>query len=341
MPATRNLAELEDALSEPTAAAINALAASPGDIVVLGAGGKMGPSLARMARRAADSAGGLRRVIAVSRFSSAATADDLRGAGVEAVSADLSSREAWDRLPDAANVIYMVGQKFGTQDAPGRTWFTNTVLPAFAAHQYRNSRIVAFSTGNVYPLTLPADGGSKESDAPAPIGEYAQSCLGRERVFEYAATTWGTRIAILRLNYAVDLRYGVLVDLALKVQAGLPVDLAMGHVNCIWQGDANAAALASLTAATTPATVLNLTGTQTLSVREVALRLGEAFGRAPIFRGGEGAVALLSDASRTAARLGPWRVDEQTLIEWVAAWVKAGNSVSGKPTHFEETEGRF
>lgn len=341
MTAPATLAELEDRLSEPSPAAIEALARCPGDVIVLGAGGKMGPSLAAMARRAATAAGGTRRVIAVSRFSAPGAADLLTTRGVEVLRADLAEPASWPTLPDAPNVIYMIGQKFGTHDAPERTWHTNTAVAAFAAARYRRARIVAFSTGNVYPL-VPAPGpGSREVDPPAPLGEYAQSCLGRERAFAYAATTWGTAVTLLRLNYAVDLRYGVLVDLALKVRDRQPIDLSMGWFNCLWQGDANALALASLGDAATPATVCNLTGPATCSVREVATTLGAHLGTAPVFTGTEQPTALLSDASAILARHGPPRVDERTLIAWVAAWVARGGPTSGKPTHFEQREGRF
>ncbi|MBK8247785.1 MAG: NAD-dependent epimerase/dehydratase family protein [Gemmatimonadetes bacterium] len=341
MLAPTTLTELEDRLSDPSPAAIEALARCPGDLIVLGAGGKMGPSLATMARRAATAAGGSRRVIAVSRFSAPGAADLLAARGVEVLRADLAEPESWSTLPDAPNVIYMVGQKFGTHDAPERTWHTNTAVASFAAARSRHARIVAFSTGNVYPLVAAPGPGSKEGDPPAPLGEYAQSCLGRERAFAYAAATWGTAVTLLRLNYAVDLRYGVLVDLALKVRDRRPIDLSMAWFNCIWQGDANALALATLGDAASPATVYNLTGPATTSVREVATTLGARLGVTPTFTGIEHPTALLSDASPLLARHGPLRVDERTLIDWVATWVTQGGPTSGKPTHFEQREGRF
>jgi nucleoside-diphosphate-sugar epimerase len=301
----------------------------------------MGPSLTLMVRRAAIAAGSPRRVIAVSRFSSPHVSDQLEQSGVAVHRADLGDADVWATLPDAPNVVYMVGQKFGTRDAPERTWHTNTAIASFAAARYRRARIVAFSTGNVYPLVPAPGGGSREGDTPGPIGEYAQSCLGRERAFEYAASTWGTRVAILRLNYAVDLRYGVLVDLALKVRDHRPIDLSMGWFNCIWQGDANALALTTLGDATVPATVFNLTGPATWSVREAAKILGTRLGVDPVFVGEEQPTALLSDASRLLALHGPLGIDDTTLLDWVASWVRAGNPTSGKPTHFEQREGRF
>jgi nucleoside-diphosphate-sugar epimerase len=339
--APTTLADLEDRLSEPSPAAIEALVRCPGDIIVLGAGGKMGPSLTAMARRAATAAGGRRRVFAVSRFSSPGPAEHLAAQGVEVLRTDLADPDSWATLPDCPNVIYMVGQKFGTTDAPERTWYTNTAIAAFAAARYRHARVVAFSTGNVYPLVSAPGPGSRESDPPGPLGEYAQSCLGRERAFQYAASTWGTRVAVLRLNYAVDLRYGVLVDLALRVRERRPIDLSMGWFNCIWQGDANALALASLGDTTAPAAVFNLTGLAALSVREVASTLGARLGVAPVFTGTEQPTALLSDATALWSRHGLPRVEEATLISWVAAWIQQGGPTSGKPTHFEQREGTF
>ena len=301
----------------------------------------MGPSLARMARRAADLAGAPRRVFAVSRFPGTETAARLEHDGLIVVRADLGEPGAWERLPDAPNVIFMAGQKFGTNDAPGRTWHTNTVVPALAAARYRSSRIVAFSTGNVYALTPPAAGGSREGDPPAPVGEYAMSCLGRERVLEHAAATRGTRVAILRLNYAVDLRYGVLVDIARRVRGGEPVDVAMGWVNCIWQGDANAAAISALGHAAAPPFVLNLTGPETLRVRDLAGAFAARFGCAVSFSGTEAADALLSNTTRLQEWWGRPRVTAPALVDWVADWLARGGETSGRPTHFEQREGAF
>lgn len=341
MNAPRSIAELEDRLSRPSEAAIAALRDLPGDIVILGAGGKMGPSLATMARRAADAAGTPRRVVAVSRFNSDAAARALMERGVVVARADLADPAAWRSLPDASLVVYMVGQKFGTQGAPGRTWHTNTVIPAFATDRYRDARFAAFSTGNVYPLTPVARGGSREDDAPAPVGEYAMSCLGRERVFEHAAATWGTRSTILRLNYAVDLRYGVLVDIAQQIMVGAPVDVTMGWVNCLWQGDANALALASLGVAAAPPTMLNLSGPETLRVRDVAATLATRLGANVTIRGEEAPDALLSNTQALQSRLGAPSVSADDLMSWVAAWLAAGGETSGKATRFEQREGAF
>ncbi|HEY2366912.1 MAG TPA: NAD-dependent epimerase/dehydratase family protein, partial [Polyangiaceae bacterium] len=250
-----------------------------------------------MARRALEELGRRDRVIAASRFSSAKAEQSLRAAGIETIKCNLLDRGAVAALPDAPNVVFMAGQKFGTRDAPSSTWAMNVVLPSIAAERYAASRIVAFSTGNVYALTPVRAGGSRESDTPAPVGEYAMSCLGRERVFEDAAARRGTPVAIVRLNYAVDLRYGVLVDIASRVLGGNPVDLRMGHVNVIWQGDANDWALRCLAhASATPPFLVNVTGRETLSVREIATLFGAMFGRAPVFTGAEAPDALLSNA---------------------------------------------
>ena len=335
--------ELDDALSTPRDATIEALRRSPGDIVVLGAGGKMGPTLARMAARAAQAADGARRrrVVAVSRFTSPQVRRDLERHGVETVPCDLLDESAVAHLPDAPNVIFMAGQKFGTSDAPARTWMMNVVVPAYCARRYANARIVAFSTGNVYPLTPVASGGATERTEPAPIGEYAASCLGRERVFEHAAATHGTRVAIVRLNYAIDLRYGVLTDLAVRVARREPVPVAMGHVNVIWQGDANRAALELLPLASTPPFVVNVTGSETLSVRDLAARLGTRLGVEPRYEGREAADALLSNTARQRDTLGPPEMPIDTLLDWVAEWIRRGQPLLGKPTHFETRDGSY
>lgn len=337
----QNEEQLDDLLSEPTSSVLDALNECGGDIVVLGAGGKMGPSLARMARRAADELNESRRVIAVSRFSSAGTASRLEEKGIEVVRADLGNPEAIRALPKAPNVIYMAGQKFGTTDAPARTWFANTAVPAWVAHHYRASRIVAFSTGNVYGLTPGIAGGSREEDTLAPVGEYAASCVGRERMFEYAAGVRGTQVAIIRLNYAVDLRYGVLVDIALRVRRGEPVDVTMGWLNCIWQGDANAVALAALRQVSTPVAVFNVTGPETLSVRALAMQFARRFGTTAVIHGAEATDALLSDTTRMQSTFGVPRVPAGRLVEMVGDWLESGGTTLDRATHFEERGGAF
>jgi dTDP-4-dehydrorhamnose reductase len=334
---------LDDLLSTPREATVAALGRAPGDIIILGAGGKMGPTLARMAARAAADAdrGARRRVIAVSRFSSPEAMRALQAAGVETLRCDLLDRDAVVRLPDAPNVIYMAGQKFGTSDAPSRTWMQNVVVPSICAERYSGSRIVAFSTGNVYPLTPATSGGSREDDMLGPVGEYAASCVGRERVLEHFAATRRTTVAIARLNYAVDLRYGVLVDIASAIAQGRSVPLAMGHVNVIWQGDANRVALELLPHASSPPLVVNVTGGETIAVRAAAAELARRMGREVTFAGTESPTALLSDSSRMRKLLGPPEMPLGTLLDWVAGWVAAGRPLLGKPTGFEKRDGAF
>ncbi|MFI6925436.1 NAD-dependent epimerase/dehydratase family protein [Nonomuraea spiralis] len=335
--------ELEERLATPSAALVADAAHLDGDLVVLGAGGKMGPSLVRLARRALDAAGrGSARVYAVSRWSDGRAARALADEGADVVAHDLMGGDDLAGLPDAANVVFMVGAKFGTSAAPYQAWAVNAALPAAVARRYRGSSIAAFSTGNVYPLVDVARGGSAEEDRPDPVGEYAMSCLGRERVFEHAAAAYGTRVAILRLNYAVDLRYGVLADLAATVSAGEPVDLTTGHVNVVWQGYANEVALRSLRHARAPeAFTLNLTGPETASVRRTAARLAAAMGTEASFTGGESGTALLSDASRCHGLFGYPDVPLDTLIAWQAGWLSRGLPLSGKPTKFAVRDGRF
>ena len=334
-------AALEERLSRPTPLMRDALRAVPGDVVVLGAAGKMGPSLARMLRRALDALGRADRVIAVSRFSAPGAERPLRDAGVETVRCDLGDRAALARLPDAPTVVYMAGQKFGTSDAPARTWAMNVLVPAAAAERYAGARIVAFSTGNVYPLT-PADaGGSREEDALTPVGEYANSCVGRERVLEHVTARTGSPLAVVRLNYAVDLRYGVLVDVAAKVLRGEPVDVRMGWANVIWQGDANAQAIACLAHAAQPPLVVNVTGPERLSIRDVAHRFAERFGREARIVGEEAPDALLSSTERARRLFGAPAVSADRLIDWVAAWLLGGGRLLAKPTHFEARDGRY
>jgi len=332
--------ELEDRLSEPTAAVIETLGALGGDIIVLGVGGKMGPSLARMARRGSDAAGVRRRIVGVSRFR-AGGETDLRKHGIEAISCDLLDAAAVAKLPDAANVLFLVGRKFGSTGDEAGTWAINSYLPGVVCARYRGSRIVALSTGNVYPLVSASGAGSRETDSPQPVGEYAMSCLGRERVFEHFSRPYGIPVAVIRLNYACDLRYGVLVDLARKVLAGEPIDLGMGYFNTIWQGDASAMVLRAFAHAASPPKIINVTGTEKLSVRAVAERFAQLMNRPVRFTGTEADTALLSDARYGLGLLGPLRVGADQLIEWVAGWVIRGGRSLGKPTHFESRDGRF
>ncbi len=334
----RNEADLEERLSRPTPSLPTVLSRIDGDIVVLGAGGKMGPSLARMAKRANPA----RRVVAVSRWSDPSRADALRSQDVEIVHADLLDPRAIAALPDAPNIVFMAGQKFGTAASPASTWAMNAAVPAFVGERYAGSRTVVFSTGNVYALTPPAAGGARESDPLQPIGEYASSCLARERLFSAAAARHASPVAIVRLNYAHDLRYGVLTDIAAKVLRDEPVDLGMSFVNVIWQGDANAMALAALARAAAPEPyVVNVAGPDILRVPALARAIGERLHRTPTFTGTEAPDALLSNASQMHELTGDALLPLETLLDWVAGWVRDGGQLLGKPTGFERRDGRF
>src|SRR5258706_6541529 len=270
---------LEDLLSEPTPGVIATLAKIEGDVIVLGAAGKMGPSLARMIKRASDAAGTKRRVIGVARFSARNAEAQLRSDGVETIQCDLLDEAAVDLLPGASNVLYLAGMKFGATGQEAMTWAMNSYVPAVVSKKYCRSRIVALSTGNVYGLTPVKDGGSPEAVLPSPVGEYAMSCLGRERIFEYFSRQVMIPMELIRLNYACDLRYGVLVDLAQRVWSGKPIDLAMGYFNTIWQGDANAMILQAFGHTTCPPSIFNVTGPETLGVRAICERFGQIMGR--------------------------------------------------------------
>lgn len=336
------IADLEDQLSQPTDGVRETLSSIPGDVMVLGAGGKMGPSLARMVRRALDELGQRdRRVFAASRFSSSATAAELRSHGVETIVCDLLDRDAVRKLPDVPNVICMAGQKFGTSQAPELTWVMNTLVPAEIAQRYAQSRIVVFSTACVYPLVSVASPGSHEDDALTPPGEYANACVGRERVFSYFAKQNDTPIVLFRLSYAIDLRYGVLLDVAEKVARGEPVDVSMGAANVIWQGDANARAIQCLQHTSTPPLALNVTGLEPVRIRTLAQRFGELFGKQPVITGSEGPVAWLFDARKSYELFGPPTVTLDEMIEATANWVRLGGQTLGKPTHFEVRDGSF
>jgi nucleoside-diphosphate-sugar epimerase len=338
MPSAR---AVDERFSEPRAETVDALRRCPGDVMVLGAGGKMGPSLTAMLMRAARNIGDGRQVIAVSRWSDAETRAALESVGATTLECDLLDRGSVDRLPEAPNVVFMAGQKFGTTDKPSRTWAMNTIVPIHAAERFSSSRIVAFSTGNVYPLTPVAAGGSRETDTVGPIGEYAASCVGRERIFEHVAERAGTKVAILRLNYAIDVRYGVLLDIGQKVALEQPVPLGMGYVNVIWQGDANRIAIEAFPLAASPPFVVNLTGAETLSVRDLAMRFGRRLGRVPKFEGREGADALLSNTNRMRSTFSPPSVTIDQMIDHVASAIERGAPTLGKPTHFETRDGSF
>lgn len=337
----RDETHLEDLLSEPSEAAIAAMGRLPGDVLVLGAGGKMGPSLTRMLLRASEAAGVRRRVTAVSRFSQDGLERSLREQGIDALAGDLLDEPFVAQLPDAENLIVMTGAKFGTGDNPSATWAMNTYVPSLICRRFPGRRILAFSTGNVYPFVPIDSGGSVETDAPEPVGEYGMSALGRERMFEYFCRRDNSPTILVRLNYAVEMRYGVLVDLAQTVQAEQPVDLSMGYANVIWQGDANAMTLAALVDAAVPASVINVAGPERVDVRQTCERFGELLGKPVAFTGEPAQTALLSNGNAGHARYGKPRVGLDRLIEWTADWIQRGAGVLNKSTHFQTRDGRF
>ena len=333
-----SVAALEDFMTEPTPALIDDLARVPGGILVLGAAGKMGPTLARMAKRAAPA----KRIVGVARFTDRAARTSLDTAGVETIACDLLDRGAVAALPKLDNVVFMAAMKFGATGNPALTWAMNVHVPAIVAEAFPSARIVAFSTGCVYPF-VPVGGGGATEDTPAvpPPGDYANSCVGRERMFEHFSARLGTSGRLVRLNYAIDMRYGVLHDVAAKVRDGVPIDLSMGHVNAIWQGDANAAALRCLAHTTTPTTPINVTGPETISVRWLAEEFGRRFGHTPVFTGTEAEAGWVSNAMRMVAELGPPRVPLESMIGWTTDWLARGGASLGKPTHYEVRDGRF
>ena len=325
----------------PSEDLINDIAELEGDILILGAGGKMGPALARLGKQAVNLSGISRRVIAVSRFSEPGLAQQLQSEGIETIEADLLNEKSLQQLPDVENVIYMAGQKFGTTGKEWVTWAMNVYLPGRVAEKFRNSRIVVFSTGNVYPLSPVKEGGLSESTPPSPVGEYAQSCLGRERIFQYFSSLYKTPLFIFRLNYANDVSYGVLLEIAKAVQGGNPIDLSMGHVNVIWQGDANEMALRALKHCSYPAKIINITGPETVSVKWLAKEFGLLFQKEAVFINEEKPTALLSNAAESFLLFGYPKVPLKTMINMLAEWVKAGGKTADKPTHFQEREGKY
>lgn len=333
--------QLEAALSEPGEDVVELFGRLDGDLVIPGVAGKIGLSLGAMAVRARDAAGGRQRVYGVARFSDPAARDLAADAGMIPVQADLLDEASLAGLPSARNVLYLAGRKFGTTGAEAQTWAGNVLMPANVCRRYAGSRVVAYSTGCVYPLVDAAGGGSGEDDRPGPVGEYAQSCLGRERVFEYFCERDGTPVCLYRLNYAVDLRYGVLSDIGRRVWNGEPVDLTMARFNVVWQGDANRYALLALERAACPAARLNVTGPEILSTRTVAETFGALLQKPVHFTGQAGEACLLSNASRCHALFGPPRIGAETLIQWQAAWIMQGGRSLGKPTHFEVNNGEF
>ena len=336
-----SIEQLEEMISEPSGGVVEALGRLQGDVIVLGSGGKMGPSLARMAKRASDEAGVSRRVIGVDVFPSGEQEMKLRAAGVETIKCDLMDQGQLDSLPDAPNVVYMVGMKFGATGQEALTWALNAFLPGLVCRKYRDSRIAAFSTGNIYGMVPLHSGGSVESDAPNPTGEYATSALGRERIFEHFSRTLGIPTSIIRLNYSHEMRYGVLVDIAQKVWAGQPVDVTMGNANVIWQADANAMALQSLEYAASPPFAVNVAGPEVVSVGRAARQFGELMGREVTITGSESPDSFISNGQLGHRLFGYPGVSAGQMIQWIAKWVMRGGESLGKPTHFETRDGRF
>ena len=327
-------------ISEPDQGVIDTLKRIPGDLLLLGAGGKIGHGLALMAKRAFEAAGKKNRVLAVSRYTSAKAREGLEKDGITTIPCDLSDVDAVAKLPDATDIVYLAGQKFGTADGPAVTWMLNTVVPGVVAKRWSKARIAVYSSGNVYPFTEPKSGGPDESHPVGPIGEYAQSVLGRERIFEYYSRTAGTKVCTIRLNYAVEQRYGVLVDLANRILAKEVIDLAQGYVNIVWQGDCNRVTLRSLDICEAPPKILNLAGPM-YEVKDLATRLAKALGVEVKFTGQPAKTALLNDGRFCWQRFGPPQLDADEMIRRVAAWLKAGGETMGKPTHFEARDGKF
>lgn len=337
----KQIHKLYQELLEPSEDLVTEIAALKGDIIILGVGGKMGPALAKLAKQAVDRSGINKRIIGVSRFSEAGLQNDLNNKGIETFEADLLQDDELLSLPDAENVLYLAGTKFGTTGKEPFTWAMNSYLPGRVAQKYKNSRIVVFSTGNVYPLTPVLSGGADEEQTPQPVGEYAQSCLGRERLFQYYSLKHNTPLLIYRLNYANDVSYGVLLEIARSVKERRPIDLKMGHVNVIWQGDANEMALRSFHHCTVPSKILNIAGPETIPVRWLAKEFGKLFDQSPEFINQEQETALLSNAAESFRLFGYPKVPLKKMMEILVEWINEGGKTLNKPTHFKERSGQF
>jgi len=328
-------------LLEPSDDLVSEIAELKGDLLILGVGGKMGPALARLARQAVDKAGVNKKIIGVARFSEPGLQEELNNDGIETICADLLEDEQLQALPDVKNVLYLAGTKFGTTGKESFTWAMNSYLPGRVAQKFKNSRIVVFSTGNVYPLTPVLMGGADETLTPQPVGEYAQSCLGRERLFQYYSLKNNTPTLIYRLNYANDVTYGVLLEIARSVKEKRALDLSMGHVNVIWQGDANEMALRAFNYCAVPSKLLNIAGPETISIRWLAKEFGKLFGETPQFTNHEQDTALLSNAAESYRLFGYPKVPLKKMIELIVDWINQDGKIINKPTHFQERTGQF
>jgi nucleoside-diphosphate-sugar epimerase len=328
-------------LLEPSDDLVSEIAKLDDDILILGVGGKMGPALARLAKQAVDKAGVNKKITGVARFSEPGLQEELNSQGIETICADLLEDDQLQALQDTKNVLYLAGTKFGTMGNESFTWAMNSYLPGRIAQKYKNSRIVVFSTGNVYPLTPVLIGGPMETLTPQPVGEYAQSCLGRERLFQYYSSKNNTPILIYRLNYANDVTYGVLLEIAQSVKEKRTVDLSMGHVNVIWQGDANEMALRAIRYCAVPPKILNIAGPEILSVRWLAEEFGKLLGETPQFINHEQDTALLSNATESYRLFGSPKVPLKKMIELIVDWINEGGKTINKPTHFQERTGQF
>ena len=328
--------QLLDVMTTPTDGVRKAVEDLGGEFLVLGAAGKMGPSLCEMLVRA-----GASKVIAVDLFPNPAVRDALAAKGCQTVTCDLLDAGALDGLPDCGNVLIMTGFKFGASGNPTAMWAMNTLLPARIVGRFAGSRLLLMSSGNVYRFVPTASGGATETDATEPVGEYAQSRLGGERVAQYVADRQGTKLVIVRLFYSVEMRYGIIHDLASAVRDGKPIDLAMGYVNQIWQGDANAYLVQFLTLADSPARTINITGPEILSVRELAAQIGQRMGREPVLEGTEADTALLGNSDEAFKRFGKPRIAPDQIVQWIVPWVQQGRESLGKPTKYERRDGKF
>jgi nucleoside-diphosphate-sugar epimerase len=336
-----NEEQLDEMISRPGEEVVEMFSRLDGDIIFLGVGGKIGPSLALMARRACDKAGVKKKITGVSLFENKEQQEWFEKKGIKTIHGDLLDTGFLASLPKERNVFFLAGMKFGATDNLSMTWAINTYLPALVAETFKQSRIVVFSTGCVYPLVAVESGGSRESDSPDPVGEYAQSCLGRERMFEYGSIRNKTEVALIRLNYSVEMRYGVLVDIALKVKNNQPVDLTMGHFNVIWQGDMNDYVLRSIERVKSPASVINITGPEILSVRDVAEEFGRLFGVNPVLINHEAPTALLNNSGLAYDLFGKPGTPVKQIIKWIASWLEDDRRILGKPTHFEVRDGKY